>query len=241
MKASWRFWGILAGGVALSFLWAASRVEPSIRFPPLAFAERIVRLTPGGVATFFIDRLGHNALRLLSAGAIAAFLALGSFLVEATASRGRPRPYVAGLAFSAASMAASFSDPVPGRPFAMILGSLAAGCLYGVSLAGLLEEVSDPSSDPSKDEPRLSRRRALTWIGGSTAGLILGGTFLGRLAHRLVGPDTDVTIRAPDEPAPSPIREALPSIPGLSPEVTSASDHYVVDIDLFDPVVEASG
>jgi len=134
-------------------------------------------------------------------------------------------------------MAAFFSDPVPGRPFAMILASLAAGLLYGVSLAWLLEEVSDPS----KGEPRLSRRRALIWIGGSTAGLILGGTFLGRIAHRLVGPDTDVTIRAPDEPAPSPIREALPSIPGLSPEVTSASDHYVVDIDLFDPIVEASG
>lgn len=208
MKNSWRISGILAGGLALSVLWAASRVDPSIGFPPLAFAERIVRLTPGGVATFFIDRLGHNALRLLSAGAIATFLALGAFLVETTASRGRAAPMSPGSRspppqWPLSSRIRFRADPLRSSSPHWPLAS------YGVSLAWLLEEVSDPS----KEEPRLSRRRALTWIAGSTAGLILGGTFLGRLAHRLMGPNTDVTIRAPDEPAPSPTREALPSIP----------------------------
>ncbi|MGH2579442.1 MAG: molybdopterin-dependent oxidoreductase [Actinomycetota bacterium] len=237
MKVRWRISGVLAAGLALSFLWAAGRVEASIRFPPLALAERIVRLTPGDVATFFIDRLGHNALRLLTAGAIAAFLALGAFLAETTASRGRPRPYLAGLVLATVSMAVGFADPVPARPLATVLVSLSGGVLYGVPLAWLLEVGSDVSTE----EPRPSRRRALAWIGASIAGLVLGGTVLGRFARRLMGPNTDVPIRTPDRPAPPPVRAAFPSIPGLSPEITRASDHYVVDIDLIDPVVEAAG
>jgi len=237
MKSRWRMSGVLAGGLALSFLWAGSRVDASIPFPPLSLAERIIRLTPGDVATFFIDRLGHNALRLLSAGAIAAFLTLGAFLIETTASRGRPRPYVAGLVLASVSMAVGFADPVPAQPLATVLVSLAAGVLYSVPLAWLLEDGSDVLAG----EPRPSRRRALAWIGTSAVGLVLGGTVVGRFARRLMGPNTDVPIRAPDQPASSPVRPAFPTIPGISPEITSVSDHYVVDIDLIDPLVEAPG
>ncbi|MGH2676616.1 MAG: hypothetical protein ACRDH1_14535, partial [Actinomycetota bacterium] len=54
--------GFLAGGLTLSFLWAANRIEASVPFPPISLAERVIRLTPGDVATFFIDSLGENAM-----------------------------------------------------------------------------------------------------------------------------------------------------------------------------------
>lgn len=48
-------------------------------------------------------------------------------------------------------------------------------------------------------------------------------------------------IGAPDEPVDLPARPGFPEIPDLSPEITDVADHYVVDIDLMDPVVEADG
>lgn len=43
--------GLVAALVALAFLWAMSRAAPTVAFPPLALAERIVRLAPGDAAT----------------------------------------------------------------------------------------------------------------------------------------------------------------------------------------------
>jgi hypothetical protein len=66
------------------------------------------------------------------------------------------------------------------------------------------------------------------------------GAGLGWLLKRLAGPDTDVELAAPEVAATVPARAAFPDIPGLTPEITSVGDHYVVDIDIFDPVVEAA-
>lgn len=235
MKGRWRAAGFLAGGLALSLLWAANRIEPSIPFPPLSLAERVVRLTPGDVATFFIDALGHNALRLLTAGTILLFLTLGAVLPAISAAARRARPYLAGLTLAIAAAAAAFAAPVAPRPVIAILASLGAGALYAFSLAWVVE------LSPVARDTDASRRRALGLIGAAALGLAVGGTLLGRISRRLMGPNTDVAIRAPDEPARLPVRPPFPNVPGLSPEITSASDHYVVDIDLLDPVVEADG
>jgi hypothetical protein len=73
---------MLSGMLAASLLWAASRIEDSVPFPPFSVAERVIRLTPGDVATFFIDNFQHNALRLLAAGVALAFLVVATFLPE---------------------------------------------------------------------------------------------------------------------------------------------------------------
>jgi hypothetical protein len=39
-------------------------VAPGAPFPPFQLAQSLVRATPGGVATFFIENLGHLALPL---------------------------------------------------------------------------------------------------------------------------------------------------------------------------------
>ncbi len=235
-KRGVRVSGLLAGGLALGFLWAASRVARSAPFPPFALADRIIRVTPGGVATFFIDTLGAWATRLLATVAVLVGLALAAFLPELSAWRGRLRPSIAGALVAMGALAADLVSPEPPHVFTAAVSSSMAGLLYAASLAWLTGGATGLSVPFDA-----SRRAAMAWMAGSAAALALGGTVVGRVARRLAGPDTDVSIRRPDVAAAAPTRPPFPSIPGLSPEVTSPSDHYVVDIDLLDPAVEAAG
>ncbi|MGH2655458.1 MAG: molybdopterin-dependent oxidoreductase [Actinomycetota bacterium] len=230
--------GFLAGGLTLSFLWAANRIEASVPFPPISLAERVIRLTPGDVATFFIDSLGENAMRLLTAGSVLGFLAFFAMLPRVLVVTGRSRPYLAGGVVAVSSAAAGLAAPMTPPLAATAAASLGAGGLYAVSLAWLLEP-GDARRLGVRADP--SRRRALALIAGAGAAFAVGGAVLGRIVRRLAGPNTDVALRAPDEPALRPPPGALPEVPGLSPRVTGVGEHYVVDIDLIDPVVEAGG
>lgn len=227
---------LFATGLSLAFLWAASRASDEISFPPLAFAERLIRLAPGDAATFFIDTLGHLALVLLSVAAVLCFLALGAFLPLAIGGGETPRPYLMGAAFGLIGVAASFAAPVAPAVLPTVLSAAAAAGLYAVSLDWLIGVVRSGEAETDR-----SRRAALGWAGAAVLGFVAAGTVFGRLARRLAGPNTDVAIRSPDIRAPSPDRPTFPARAGLSPEVTSANDHYVVDIDLVDPTVEADG
>jgi DMSO/TMAO reductase YedYZ molybdopterin-dependent catalytic subunit len=76
---------------------------------------------------------------------------------------------------------------------------------------------------------------------GSALGLAAAGGAIGWIGRRLAGPDRNVTLVEPAAAATLPPGGDFPTIAGLSPEVTSAEDHYIVDIDLVKPVVEAAG
>ncbi|HZB79113.1 MAG TPA: molybdopterin-dependent oxidoreductase, partial [Actinomycetota bacterium] len=76
---------------------------------------------------------------------------------------------------------------------------------------------------------------------GAALGIAAGGWVAGLVARSLGGPDTDVDLVAPMMPATTPEASDWPDIPGLSPEITAAADHYVVDINLVQPSVEAEG
>lgn len=193
-------------------------------------------MTPGGIATFFIDRLQHNAMRLLELGSVVGFLTLATVLPEGASRRDSPRPYLAGALFGAVLIGATFASPTIPEPVASATIAVVAAIIYSTSLRWLLApSVIDPDEGPA--DP--SRRRALVVIGAAAAGLAVGGTLLGRLAAKLRGPNTSVPLRTPDEVASTPVREQFPHVPGLSSEVTSVGDHYVVDIDVLDPIVEA--
>ncbi len=224
--------GALSAAAVLAFLWAASQIPPFPAFPPAALSERIVRLAPGGIATFFIDTLKHNAMRLLTLGAAAGFFALFASAPRLTSFGHRLRPFAAGASVAAVAIAADLAAPMIREPVASVTMAVVGGIIYGTSLRWLLQ-TSAPT-DPS-------RRRAIIAVGAAAAGFAVAGTLLGRLGRRLLGPNTAVPLRAADEPPPGVDRADFPEIPGLSPEVTSSADHYVVDIDLLDPVVEAAG
>jgi DMSO/TMAO reductase YedYZ molybdopterin-dependent catalytic subunit len=226
--------GGLAAIVALAALWAASRIETELPFPPLAVADWIIRATPGPVATFLIERLQHDAARLLAVAATVGFAALGALLGMLNATGQRARVGVAGAAFALCVLAATFVDPGPTAVAPAILGAAAAGALYGIVLQFVAATGPQASSGPT-----VSRREALTVIGGGTLALLGGGWGLGRIVRGARG-EGAVALAAVDEVARVPPRPAFPSVAGLSPEVTSVRDHYVVDIDLVDPAVDAN-
>lgn len=218
--------------MVLAFLWAAHRIEPSIPFPPLLVAERIIRLTSGDV-TYFIDALGPNATRLLTAMSVGTAILLAALLPRIAAVEGRPNARRAGVVVASLIGLTAFLAPQKPLLGGVAIASLMGGVLYWVALAWLIERSPGP--------PDPSRRQALISLTTAALGFAIGGTLVGRVDRRLAGPNTGVTIVSPELSSNAPAATAFPEIPGLAPRVTSVKDHYVVDIDLMDPVVEADG
>jgi DMSO/TMAO reductase YedYZ molybdopterin-dependent catalytic subunit len=229
--------GFAGTGVALAVLWIASGISDSVAFPPTALAGRIIRSTPGDIATFFIEALGHWALRLLAIGAFIAALILGSFILEWTARGRRARPDIA--AYILVVVAGLSSLVQPGDTMDLLPMAIAlplAGAAY-VGVVRLITNVGEP--EPA--EVDLGRRQALRMGFGGAVALALSGGVVGWLVRKARGPDRNVDLVAAASPAPTPVAGDFPKIEGLSPEVTSAARHYVVDIDLVKPSVEAPG
>jgi DMSO/TMAO reductase YedYZ molybdopterin-dependent catalytic subunit len=223
-----------ATGLALAFMWIASGVVPSIPFPPAAVAELIVRATPGGVVTFFIESLHHWALRLLSLGVLLGTLLFGAEVLWRTAVGDRLRPLVAGGLLAAVALVASL-----GLSFET---TNLVGTIVVIGFAALLYARAARSIyDSSTEELDWDRRRALQLGFGGALGLAVAGGLVGWFARSFAGPDRRVRLVTPEPPAKIPARPDFPDIPGLSAEITSARDHYVVDVDLVTPSVEADG
>src|ERR671922_1440502 len=116
--------GLLAATLGLAATFVASVAAPALEFPPFALADRIVRITPGSVATLAIDRLQHEALALLGLLAVLGFLLLGIAISLASRSAGRVPPWAAGGAFTAGGAPAEASPPPPppSRAFLAVAG-----------------------------------------------------------------------------------------------------------------------
>jgi DMSO/TMAO reductase YedYZ molybdopterin-dependent catalytic subunit len=231
-----RLAGVLASGVALSVLFVWSAITTSVAFPPTALAEFIIRTTPGSVATALIEAFGHWARRALTLLAIAGAAWFGAEVLWRSRRDGRPNVLVAGLISSILSLLAMYAGPAEVDPVPAFLACATAAVVYMYVARVFLTSLgaSHEGADPG-------RRRALAWGIGTAAGVALAGSGLGMLLRRLGGPDTDVPIADPRRPATIPPRDPFPEIAGLTPEVTSAEDHYVVDINLVQPSVEAEG
>ena len=227
--------GFGATAVALAVLWVASGFITGVPFAPTALAGALVRETPGGIATFFIEALGHWALRLVTVGALAAALLVGAGVLVATA-RPRPRPVVAGVALLILAAAASAISPES----VSLLPTVAALTATFITYVGCVSLATRPLREPQPEELDMGRRQALRLGTGTMIGVALGGGIVGWIARRVGGPDRNVRIASPVVPAPTPSPGTFKGIAGLSPEVTSPEDHYVVDINLVRPSVEAT-
>jgi DMSO/TMAO reductase YedYZ molybdopterin-dependent catalytic subunit len=232
-----RISGALASAVALALLWAVSGFSKTVSFPPTAIASAVVRETPGDVATFFIELLGHWAMRLVTIGALAGALLVGAEAFARTFRDRRPMPLAAGILVAAAAGLAALIEPsAQARVLPTTLTLCAAAAVYAFAAAGIYDQLS------LHHEPDLGRRRVLRVGAGGAIVIALGGGVIGWFARRFGGgPDRDVNLVAPSEPATIPERGPFPEVAGLSPEVTSAADHYVVDINFLKPSVEAEG
>jgi DMSO/TMAO reductase YedYZ molybdopterin-dependent catalytic subunit len=188
------------------------------------------------VATFFIENLGHWARPLLVAGVLVLALVVGAEALLRTAGAGVPRPGVAAIVLGIVAAIASVIGPSPGATVAATLVCVLVSVAVYALAAGALTR---PPMVVAEVQP--GRRDFLRLGTGAAAGLVLGGAAVGWLLRRLSGPDTNVALVAPMELAAVPERATFPEIAGLTPEITSAADHYVVDINLIPPSVEAEG
>jgi len=233
--------GALATLVALAVLWVASGITSSVVFPSNSVAGALVRETPGDVATFFIELLGHWALRLSTLGALAAAVALGAEALVRIRSGERLRPYLAGFVLAGVAGLTAFVEPTAEvAPLWMSTSLLAAALAYG-STATLLTVTSEEPDAPIVHDTGLTRRRVLKIGAGGAMALALGGGVVGWILRKAGGPDRDVALVAPTAPATVPPRAPFPKIAGLTPEITSVADHYQVDVNLVQPTVEAEG
>ncbi|MQB00573.1 MAG: molybdopterin-dependent oxidoreductase [Actinobacteria bacterium] len=230
--------GALATAVALGGMWTASALIPSSVFPPAAVADAVIRFTPGDVATFFIESLGHWAMRLLAVGVLAAVVVLGAQVLVWTRMGAGPRPFVAGAVLAGLAALLFLVPPVTGSDVATIVVGAIGGLVYALAARSLLESRTEEGDDVPVDATRRSFLRIGT--GGAIALATTGGV-VGWLARKLEGPDTNVTLVPPAARAEVPARGDFPDIPGLSREVTPVPDHYVVDINLLQPSVDATG
>jgi DMSO/TMAO reductase YedYZ molybdopterin-dependent catalytic subunit len=214
--------GALAAAPALAAAWVAHRGSPRIPFAPTALADRVIRLTPGDVATAAIDRLQHAAQPLLAAGIVALFVAAAGLIAVGIATPAR-----AALVWGAFVLGAGLAAPVePSAPGALGAAAL-TGALYGTSLRALRVNL----------DTDVGRRRALAGIGAVTLGVLVAAHPLARAIGWLAGRPRP--LRAGDLPrAAAPRRGPFPRPRGLTPELTPVADHYVVDIDINDPVVD---
>ncbi|HET6748339.1 MAG TPA: molybdopterin-dependent oxidoreductase, partial [Actinomycetes bacterium] len=246
--------GVSAMLVATAVLGLAYLVQPGFPFPPLGLAQRLLGLVPGPLAVFFIERLGHWALRLFAAGfTVASVLAggLAGVLVARAGARRRARAaWLAGGLLAVAALGGY--RPQPGAPSLLAYGAVVAvaGVVYASVLGGSLARLGrlgrlgrDPAPAPAAGLGRARRELLRALVGGGAllaTGLVLrrlGGGFGDPGGRPLVRPAGAAPVRVV---APPPDRDAgaFLGIGGLTPEVTANRDHYVVDTSIVDPDVE---
>jgi DMSO/TMAO reductase YedYZ molybdopterin-dependent catalytic subunit len=237
----------LAGSAATILLVAlVHTAAPPVPFLPESIAQSVVRAAPGGVATFFIERLGHWAIRLALAGTFAAFLVAGAaaglllpILVRRLFGNAPAAGATSFLPLWAVSVALYPSNPqslsrwraAPAILPIYLAGGLAAGWAYRRITAERGIRATD-----------LSRRYVLRalWFGG--VGVLVGMADLGRLFYRRPDPGLNVLRLRNLEPATPPSAAsgdaAFEQIHGLTPRITSNGSFYVVDEEIIDPDID---
>jgi len=256
--------GAAAMTVATAIFGLVHLVQASFPFPPLGLAQRLLRLVPGPVAVFFIDLLGHWALRLFAVGfTLGSILAGGAAAVLVVragpaggpgaqgAEGGRPRrigrtraAWLAAGLFGLAALGGYRAQP--GAPSLLVYGAVvaAAAAAYVSVLLGAVGRLErDPVPAPASGLGRTRRELLRAAVGA--AGLLATGFAIRRLTGGIGDAGGQPLARpagaAPVRPAPAPAAGDSPAtwaIAGLTPEVTANRLHYTVDESIIDPNVD---
>lgn len=235
---------LLGASVGLLVTALASTLSPRVPFPPLSVAQRVANLTPGGIATFFIEALQHLALPLTVVVTMVLF-------VVGTLWLGRRLPWLAtraGVLGAAMVLAVPFIviGAAAYRPDPSTVGRAVYAAVVAVG-AAVGATVTAWSYRRLADRGRLfehaqapGRRLALQAAGLGIAAMLLGWGRVGRALFPRADPGRMALDVRPARPAPEPEPEpTFESIEGLSPLVTANDDFYVVDEELVDPDVDS--
>jgi len=238
------FAGIAGATGALAVL---GLFAPGSPFPPFQLAQSFVQAAPGGLATFFIEHLGHLALPLGVVAFSAVFLlsgALFGLLIPGLERVLGGRTYLACLVALV---------PVWLAWFVLSPGAARSAHFGGYLLSGLVAVLLSPAiaarvRSNLKEAPALegpadqSRRYLFRATAAGVGGILLGASGLSRIVRpgsdpggkKLVAPDLSPAAR----PSTAPADAAFVQISGLTPEVTSVSDFYTVDEAFVDPSLD---
>ncbi|MGH2697798.1 MAG: molybdopterin-dependent oxidoreductase [Actinomycetota bacterium] len=227
--------GFAAMAVSTALMWLASSLFEGVIFPPAALADVIIRTVPGDVSTFFIDALKHWALRLLILGVLAGSLIVGAEFLWRRSREGRLQTTETAVAIAVLGLAASLASASGTGNLLLTIVLLA----FSAAVYALVADSVYKASARSHDD---SRRSALRLGFGGAVALAFAGGALGWVARAFSGPDRDVVLVRPGTRESLPPKgDSFPDLSGLPAEVTSAEDHYVVDVNLIKPSVEVDG
>jgi DMSO/TMAO reductase YedYZ molybdopterin-dependent catalytic subunit len=243
--------GVAAMLPATALLGVAHLVQANVPFPPLGLAQRLLELIPGPVAVFFVEHLGHWALRLFAGG-----FTVGSVLAGGLAGllvARRPVTQWAATSWAAAALLAAIAlggyRSEPGALSLTTYGALVAlaGAVFALSLRRALDRLRrDAVPPPARGLGRTRREllRAGVGAGGLLAAGLLLRQFTGGIGDRggkpLVRPAGAGPIRRAVRPPDGPEDRAFLAVQGLTPEITANRRHYVVDESIIDPDVDAA-
>jgi DMSO/TMAO reductase YedYZ molybdopterin-dependent catalytic subunit len=205
-------------------------------------AQTVARLTPGGIASTFIDLLHHLALPLtvvlVTAGTLVLAGAFGTLLPRIAARAPGGTLGAAGLVSTPLYVAAvSGMRPdvttVDRGTYAQILIPVFAVSAWVA--ARTFTRLSAPAA------PTDAARRAVSnWVALGMLGLAVGWLDLGRILFPRPDPGRNalhVADLAASASAPPP-DPSFDAIPGISPRITPIARHYVVDEEIIDPDVD---
>jgi DMSO/TMAO reductase YedYZ molybdopterin-dependent catalytic subunit len=240
--------GAAAMAVAVAVLGLVHLVQASFPFPPLGLAQRLLRLVPGPLAVFFIDLLGHWALRLFAAGFTAGTILAGGLaavlVARAPSGRRGRAAWLAGGLLGLVALAGYRAQP--GAPSLLVYGAVVAvaAVAYTSVLQGALGRLErDPVPAPASGLGRTRRELLRAAVGA--AGLLATGFAVRRLTGGIGDAGGRPLARpagaAPLRPAPPPAAGDDPgawNLPGLTAEVTPNRLHYTVDESIIDPNID---
>ena len=254
--------GVAGGAVALGAAELVHGLYPLVPSLPVAVSQRVIELTPGGLATEAIGTMGKAATPVLMATVLLATLAVCALL--AVLSRGSTLLSLAGVAvLGAIGLVAAFSEPSISVPVTLI--TIAGALLAGVTVAGALldrtggesGEAAETSGEPEMagtrrrdagpgQEIALGRRGFLALSGGTIAGgLVAAGA--GRL---LSGEESQVASGGQSlssgsasgsvsvDRLPPPPDGASLEVPGMPKLITPADDFYLIDTAISSPRID---
>lgn len=220
-------WAALIVVIVQRLLHSAFHQAP---FAPYSAAEWMIRKSPGSLATYAIDHLGHRAMPLIGYTFIAATLVLGYAIGR------RPAWALAAVAF-VLTLVAAYLDPLVRDWTGTISSAVVAAITAFVAVAAFQRRPTVEPASEVKSQDYWSRRQFLARAGLGVVVVGVAGTTVLRAGARSAPKGS---VRA-DQAAVIPMDASFPEVQGLSPRVTSRADHYIVDIDLENPMIGESG
>lgn len=256
------FLGVLAVTAVLGLWWIGYSAGVT-SFPPFDLTDRVIRLTPGEVASWTIANLQFNARRLALAGGILAWVALGAILGLILRQRpGARSGAILGLVTTPLAVILAYAnDEASGIAYGVWLVIWFALTLAGpfAVIGNWIEQLQIDARDRQTstgdwiDAPGNSSRRAilrqaiagaLTFgFGGWITGSLLDSTGVGSVETAEAEPLGTVRTSlqpAPDLPTPVPaaaLEDTFPVPDGVRSRITANDNFYLIDISTRKPAV----